>query len=595
MKWTGRFEAYNLASLRKDLVSGLIVGIIAIPLGMAFAIASGVKPEYGIYSTVVAGIVISLFGGSRFQIGGPTGAFIPILFAIVMQYGYENLLIAGLLAGIILVFLGLLKLGALIKFIPRPVTIGFTAGIAVIIFSGQIANFLGLTQIEKHEDFLSNMKEILIHLETTNLFSVITALICLAVILLTPKFLPKVPGSLLGLIVSTVVATLFFKGHVATIGSSFGAIPSTLPHFHIPDITWERIGTLIQPAFIIAMLGGIESLLSAVVADGMTGKRHNSNRELIGQGIANIVIPLFGGIPATGAIARTATNIKNGAVSPISGIFHGVVVFLVLILFASYASEIPLASMAPILILVAWNMSERKEFAHVLKTKTSDSLVLAITFLLTVFTNLTTAVEVGLLLAVLLFVKRMSDMLTVAKVLPDPASEKVKAHMVAEGHDCPQLSIYTIEGPLFFGAANMFEKSIMDTIHLRPKILLLRLGKVPFMDTTGESNLSSLVNHFKKLGGVVIISGIQPQPLEVLKKTGLYDRIGTENFFGHTGEAIDYALFQLDYNKCLGCKHFAFRECAGLSNVESQQSVVTKLAAAHQKKPHLLPSFTQST
>ncbi|RED59349.1 SulP family inorganic anion transporter [Cohnella lupini] len=571
MKWSGRFEAVTPASLRKDLISGLIVGIIAIPLGMAFAIASGVKPEYGIYTTIVAGIAISVFGGSRYQIGGPTGAFIPILFAIVMQYGYENLLIAGMLAGLMLIIMGVLKLGALIKFIPRPVTIGFTAGIAVIIFSGQISNFLGLTQIEKHEDFLSNMKEILVHLDTVNLFSVITALICFAVILLTPKFLPRVPGSLIGLVVSTVAATLFFKGQVATIGSSFGAIPSALPHFQIPDITWQRISTLLQPAFIIAMLGGIESLLSAVVADGMTGKRHNSNRELIGQGIANIVTPLFGGIPATGAIARTATNIKNGAVSPLSGIIHGIVVFLVLIFFAPYASEIPLASMAPILMLVAWNMSERKQFAHVLKTKTSDSLVLSITFLLTVLTNLTTAVEIGLILAVLLFVKRMSEMLTVAKVLPDPASEKVKAHMVAESHDCPQLSIYTIEGPLFFGAANMFEKTIMDMIHFRSKILLLRLGKVPFMDTTGESYLSSLVNHFKKLGGVVIISGIKSQPLEVLKKTGLFDRIGAEHFFGRTGEAIDYALTRLDYNKCLGCKHFAFRECAELSNVESRQ------------------------
>ncbi|SEB87955.1 sulfate permease [Paenibacillus sp. GP183] len=574
MKWTGRFEGYHIGSLRKDLVSGLIVGIIAIPLGMAFAIASGVKPEYGIYTTIIAGILISLLGGSRFQIGGPTGAFIPILFAIVMQYGYENLLIAGFLAGIILVLMGVFKLGVLIKFIPRPVTIGFTAGIAVIIFSGQIANLLGLTNIDKHEDFLSNMKEIITHLETTSIYSVITGVICFAVILLTQRYLLKVPGSLVGLIVSTVVAALFFKGHVATIGSSFGAIPNSLPDFHIPEITWERIGTLIRPAFIIAMLGGIESLLSAVVADGMTGKRHNSNRELIGQGIANIITPLFGGIPATGAIARTATNIKNGAVSPLSGIIHGVVVFLVLILFAPYASEIPLASMAPILMFVAWNMSERKEFTHVLKTKTSDSIVLAITFLLTVFTNLTTAVEVGLILAVLMFVKQMSGILTVAKVLPDPASEKVKAHMVTEGHDCPQLNIYTIEGPLFFGAANMFEKSIMDTIHLRPKILLLRLGKVPIMDTTGEFNLSSLVKHFKKLGGIVLISGILPQPLEVLKKTGHYELIGAEHFFAHTGEAIDYSLLQLDYNKCLGCKHFAFRECSALSNAKSQQGVV---------------------
>ncbi|WP_274364833.1 SulP family inorganic anion transporter [Paenibacillus thermotolerans] len=579
MKWKGRFEGYHAAALRKDLISGLIVGIIAIPLGMAFAIAAGVKPEYGIYTTIVAGICISLFGGSKFQIGGPTGAFIPILFAIVMEYGYENLLLAGFFAGIILVLMGLFKLGALIKFIPRPVTIGFTAGIAVIIFSGQIANFLGLSGIEKHENFLPNMTEIVMHLTTSNLYCVITAVVCLAVILITPKFLPKVPGSLVGLIVSTIVATVFFKGEVATIGSSFGAIPSTLPHFHFPDLTWDRIENLIRPAFIIAMLGGIESLLSAVVADGMTGSRHNSNRELIGQGIANMVAPLFGGIPATGAIARTATNIKNGAVSPLSGIIHGIVVLLVLILFAPYASEIPLASMAPILMLVAWNMSERKEFAHVLKTKTSDSVVLLITFLLTVFTNLTTAVEFGLILAVILFVKRMSDSLLVSKVLPDPAAkhEKVKAHMVTEGHDCPQIGIYTIEGPLFFGVANMFEKSIMDTIHQRPKVLLLRMGKVPFMDTTGESNLASLVKHFEKFGGIILVSGIQSQPLEVLKRTGLYTLIGSEHFFGHTGEALNHALLQLDLNKCLGCKHFAFRECAALSNKESQKEMTSCL------------------
>jgi len=574
MKWAGRFEHYHAAAFRKDLISGVIVGIIAIPLGMAFAIAAGVKPEYGIYTTIVAGILISLLGGSKFQIGGPTGAFIPILFAIVNQYGYENLLIAGFLAGIMLVLMGVFKLGVLIKFIPRPVTIGFTAGIAVIIFSGQIANFLGLSGIEKHENFLPNMKEIVTHLGTTNMYSVITALICLVVILLTPRFLPKIPGSLLGLLVSSIVAALFFQGEVATIGSSFGAIPSTLPQFHLPEITWERIELLIRPAFIIAMLGGIESLLSAVVADGMTGSRHNSNRELIGQGIANMVTPLFGGIPATGAIARTATNIRNGAVSPMSGIIHGIVVLLVLILFAPYASGIPLASMAPILMLVAWNMSERKQFAHVLRTKTTDSLVLLITFLLTVFTNLTTAVEVGLILAVILFVKRMSDVMQVAKVLPDPDTkhEKMKSHMVTEGHDCPQFGIYAIEGPLFFGAASMFEQSIMDTIHKRPKVLLLRMGKVPFMDTTGEANLASLVKDFQKFGGILLMSGIQPQPLEVLKKTGLYERIGEEHLFEHTGDAIDYALYQLDQNKCLGCKHFAFRECRNLSKIEPKRS-----------------------
>ncbi|MFC5469152.1 SulP family inorganic anion transporter [Cohnella suwonensis] len=570
MKLMGRFEGYEASSIRKDLISGLIVGIIAIPLGMAFAIASGVKPEYGIYTIITAGIIISLLGGSKFQIGGPTGAFIPILFAIVMQYGYENLLIAGFLAGIILVLMGIFKLGVLIKFIPRPVTIGFTAGIAVIIFSGQIVNFLGISGIKKHEDFLPNMKEIALHMTTVNLYSCLTAAISLVIILFMPKILPKVPSSLAALVVSSAVAAVFFNGHVATIGSSFGAIPSTLPHFHFPEITWDRIQTLIRPAFIIAMLGGIESLLSAVVADGMAGSRHNSNKELIGQGIANMVTPLFGGIPATGAIARTATNIKSGAVSPLSGIVHGVVVLLVLIIFAPYASHIPLASMAPILMMVAWNMSERKEFARILNTKTSDSIVLLITFLLTVFTNLTTAVEIGLILAVILFVKRMGEMLTVAKVLPDPDNkhEKVRSHMVYEGHDCPQISIYTIEGALFFGAANKFEKSVMDRIAHGSGILLLRMGKVPFVDMTGETNLEILVEHFKRLGGIVLISGLQPQPFEVLKKTGLLEQIGSGHLFAHTGEAIDYALTRLEFSKCLGCENFAFRECGALSRGE---------------------------
>lgn len=568
MRWaTGRFEGYNVDKFRKDFISGLIVGIIAIPLGMAFAIASGVKPEYGLYTTIIAGILISLLGGSKFQIGGPTGAFIPILFAIVMQYGYENLLIAGFMAGIMLVLMGVLRLGALIKFIPRPVTIGFTAGIAVIIFSGQIANFLGLSGVERHEYFLQNMKEIILNLSTTNMYSVITALICLAVIIAAPRFLPKVPSSLLGLVISTLVAFWLFNGKIPTIGTAFGSIPNTLPQFSFPELTWDRIQMLLVPAFVIAMLGGIESLLSAVVADGMTGSRHNSNRELVGQGIANIVTPMFGGIPATGAIARTATNIKNGAASPISGVIHGVVVLLVLLIFAPFASHIPLASMAPILMVVAWNMSERKEFAHVLSMKSSDSAVLVVTFLLTVFTNLTISVPAGLLLAILLFVKRMSEVMHIVKVLPDPLdkNEKVSSAQVEDGKDCPQISIYTIEGPLFFGAANMFEKKILDIIRMRPRILLLRLSKVPFMDSTGEANLSSLIRHFQKVGGTVLVTGIQPQPLHIIKKSGLYDRIGANHFFEGTGKAIDYAITQLDYKKCLGCKHFAFRECTELS------------------------------
>lgn len=576
-----RFQQYSLRSVPKDVLSGLIVGVIAIPLGMAFAIASGVKPEYGIYTTIVAGILISLFGGSKFQIGGPTGAFIPILFGIVMTYGYENLLIAGFLAGVMLLLMGIFKFGSLIKYIPRPVTIGFTTGIAVTIFTGQIASFLGLSEIKKHEEFIKNLQEIIVHIDTINLFSILTAAICLATIILTPRIAPKVPGPLIGLLVSTVIASIFYPNQVATIGTAYGQIPSTLPQIQIPDLSFEMIMKLLKPAFVIAMLGGIESLLSAVVADGMTNSRHNSNKELIGQGIANMITPLFGGIPATGAIARTATNIKNGAVSPLSGVIHGVVVLLVLLFFAPFASYIPLASMAPILMVVAWNMSERKVFAHILKTKSTDSLVLVVTFLLTVFVNLTTAVEVGLIMAAILFTKRMSDLMVTAKALPNPNHKhaKVEPQTISDTHDCPQISIFNIEGPLFFGAAQTFEQTIMSTINYRPKILLLRMSRMPFMDTTGEANLASIVSHFSK-NGIVIISGINEQPKKVLLKTGLYDAIGHDHFFAHTGEAIQFALNQLDKNKCLGCKHFAFMECKKLSASETVEAK-TKLTATY--------------
>ena len=574
-----KFQGYSLQNFQKDLLSGIIVGIIAIPLAMAFAIASGVKPEYGIYTTFIAGILISIFGGSKFQIGGPTGAFIPVLFGIVIAYGYENLLLAGLMAGVMLTLMGIFKLGSLIKYIPRPVTIGFTSGIAVIIFTGQIASFLGLSDVKKHEHFIDNMKELALHINTINVYSILTAIICLLVILITPKILPKVPGSLIGLIVSTLIATFFFTGKVPTIGSAFGPIPSNLPQFHLPNITWENIKQLIAPAFVIAILGGIESLLSAVVADGMTNTKHNSNRELVGQGIANIVTPLFGGIPATGAIARTATNIKNGATSPLSGIIHGVFVLATLLLLAPYASHIPLASMAPILMIVAWNMSERKHFVDVLKTKAGDALVLVVTFLLTVFTSLTIAVEVGLVLAVLLFAKRMSEMLVISKVLPDHSNshEKVVPNAVNETHDCPQVSIYTIEGPLFFGAAQTFEQRIMGTIHLNPKVLILRMGKVPFIDTTAEANFRNIVKHFKKQGGLLLVSGIGERAKKTLVKSGLYDEIGEDFFFEHTGEAISYALERINKSQCLGCPHQTFHECAQLcQHLPSKQEPLVK-------------------
>ena len=566
-KWSGRYEGYTVAHFKKDLISGTIVGIIAVPLAMSFAIASGVKPEYGIYTAIIAGILISLFGGSKFQIGGPTGAFVPVLLGVVLVYGYENLLIAGIMAGIILVLMGVFKLGTLIKFIPRPVTVGFTAGIAVIIFAGQIGNFLGLTGMEQHERFHENILEIASHIGTINLYSILVAIICLVGILLTPRLLPKVPGALVGILVSAIISAFVFPGQVATIGSTYGEIPNSLPTFAIPEITFERIYQLLGPAFVIAMLGGIESLLSAVVADGMTNSKHNSNKELVGQGIANIVTPFFGGIPATGAIARTATNIKTGATSPMSGIIHGIFVLLTLVVFAPFAVHIPLASLAPVLMIVAWNMSERYHFAHILKLKSGDSLVLAITFLLTVFTSLTLAVEVGLILAVVLFAKRMSEMLVVTKVLPDLDTKegKLLSGIVSDSHDCPQVSVYTIEGPLFFGAAQTFEQSILNTIHYRPRVLILRMGKVPFIDTTGEEYFRNIVRSFTTQGGSLLVSGVQPSLKSMLDANGLTEVIGEQNFFPHTGDAITAAIESINHIDCIGCKHLAFRECQQLS------------------------------
>jgi len=549
----GRFNDYSMEKLRRDLISGCIVGVIAIPLGMAFAIASGVKPEYGIYTSIIAGILVSIFGGSKYQIAGPTGAFIPILLGIVISYGYENLLIAGFLAGIILFLMGLFRLGGLIRFIPRPVTIGFTTGIAVTIFSGQISNFLGLTGLENHEYFIDKMKDIFIHLDTINMYSVLIAVIGLILIIVTNKFLPKIPGALVGLIGSSIVAAIFFPDQLATIGSSYGEIPHQLPSLQFPEITWERIKLLIGPALVIAMLGSIESLLSAVVADELTGSKHNSNRELMGQGIANIVSPLFGGIPATGAVARTATNVKSGAASPVSGIVQGLVVLVVLLLLAPYASNIPLASMAPILMVVAWNMSEMKKFAQILKTKTWDAIILVIIFLLTIFVDLTTAVGVGLLLSMMIFVKRMSELHVVSKVIPEASDTNHRLvttqSLSEEEDDYAQINICNIDGPLFFGSAQVFEKAIQEVVHPNTKILILRLSKVPYMDTSGETSLSHIVQSIKSSGGMVLVSGLQDQPREVLKKTGLYDEIGESQFYAHTVDAINVALSKLSLNE----------------------------------------------
>ena len=534
MRFYGRFEGYDSSKFRRDLIAGLVVGVVAIPLGMAFAIASGVGPEYGLYTVIVAGILISLFGGSKYQIGGPTGAFVPILFGIVSQYGIENLLIAGFMAGCMLVLFGIFKLGKLMKFIPRPVIIGFTAGIAVIIFSGQIANFLGLKGVEKHESFFLNMREIVVHLGTANSLAILTAIVGLIVILAAQKYIPKIPGALLGLLVSTFIAVLFFQGQVETIGSAYGEIPRQLPTFAFPELTIEKMIYLLPPAIVIALLGGVESILSAMVADNMKGSKHDSNKELVGQGIANMAAPLFGGIPATGAIARTATNIKNGGASPISGVVHGVVVLLILMLFAPYASMIPLAAMAPILMFVAWNMSEKKEFINIVKVKNADSLVLVVTFLLTVIGDLIIGVTAGLILAFIAFIKKMSQTTNIHTNVAVPQIETAAA--LERETNQKGVSMYSIEGPLFFGTTDSLENSILDHVQTKPKTLILLMNKVNYMDTSAEAVLMNISNRLKHHNGKLMIVGLQSQPKELLHRTGLFHHIGKQHFFERTDD-----------------------------------------------------------
>ncbi|MFJ7639198.1 SulP family inorganic anion transporter [Peribacillus sp. NPDC097264] len=531
-----RFQGYNMKGFQKDLTAGLVVGVVAIPLGLAFSIASGVEPIYGLYTTIIAGILISLLGGSKYQIGGPTGAFVPLLFGIVMQYGYESLLIAGFLAGIMLVVMGLLKLGNMMKFIPRPVIIGFTTGIAIIIFSGQIANFLGM-KVEKHETFLANMKELVVKADTINVYSIGVALICFIVILLAPKVLPRVPGPLLGLLVSTVVAFYFFPSKVATIGSTYGAIPRGFPEFKVPELSVEIIINLLPVAITIALLGGIESLLSATVADNMGGSKHDSNKELVGQGIANIATPFFGGIPATGAIARTATNIKTGAVSPMSGIIHGIVVLMVLLVLSPYATHIPLASMAPILMFVAWNMSERKEFAHVLKTRSADSVVLFVTFLVTVLTDLIMGVGIGLLIAFITFIIKMSHSLKIRERSHEVYPEIIPTTASSDS----RIDVYNLEGPLFFGSIDVLESNILENLDNKTGVLVLSMRRVSYMDTSAEAALLAIVNRIRKYKGKLVISGIQQQPKELLISTGLYHKIEKQHFFKSKEEALYFA------------------------------------------------------
>ena len=520
-----------------NLIAGLVVGIVALPLAMAFAIASGARPEQGIYTAIIGGGLISVFGGSRLQIAGPTGAFIAILAGITAKYGIAGLQVATLMAGVMLLLMGLARMGGVIKFIPAPVVVGFTAGIGVIIFVGQWSEFFGLPK-PAGEHFHEKLWHLLQSLPTAHLPTLSFALLGLLVVLLTPKIklLARVPGPLVAMIVVTLLQMILHMPGVATIGSAFGGIPTGLPTFVVPEMSAPQIITLIGPAFTIAMLGAIEALLSAVVADGMAGTKHDSNQELIGQGLANIAAPFFGGFAATGAIARTATNIRNGATSPLAGIMHAITLIAVLLFLAPLAADIPLAVLAAILFVVAWNMSEVKHFAHLLKTAPiADRLILVITFVLTVFADLVVAVNVGMILAILHFLRRMSDAVETLPV------DETELHTELARHDIhhlpPDLLVYEIAGPMFFGAVENFERALVQT-QADPKILIIRLRRVPFMDITGIQVLEEVIHKLRLRGIRVMLCEANERVLAKLQRAGVINEGSAEDYVDHLIEAI---------------------------------------------------------
>lgn len=539
-------EAYKAGLLNKEhwlrnLVAGVVVGLVALPLAMAFAIASGVKPEQGLYTAIVAAVVVSLFGGSRVQIAGPTGAFIVILAGITATYGFDGLQVATLMAGLIILLLGITGLGSVIKFIPDPVIVGFTAGIGVIIWVGQWQDFFGLPKVQGehfHEKFF-HLLQVLPHLNpaTTGL-----GILSLALVIFSPrlKWLKQIPSPVIALVVATALQILLHFNGVATIGSTFGGIPQSLPSFHLPTITMPRLIELIGPAFTIAMLGSIESLLSAVVADGMAGTRHNSNQELIGQGLANIVTPLLGGFAATGAIARTATNIRNGGNSPLAGIVHAATLVLIILLLAPLAVYIPLCALAAILFVVAWNMSEPSRFVNMVRrAPPSDVVVLLITFILTVFANLVIAVNIGVILASLLFMRRMSS----AVQIQEQSSTSLESELRAAQIDSLPASVmvYTIDGPFFFGAAESMER-LLSQIHTRPKTIIFRLRNVPFMDITGLQTFEEAVIHLHKHGTQVLLTEANELVRQKLDRAGIVTLLGRHCLFAKLPDALKYAM-----------------------------------------------------
>ena len=537
-------EAYRAGFLKKqywapNLISGLIVGIVALPLAMAFAIASGVRPEQGLYTSIIAGIIVSIFGGSRLQIAGPTGAFVVILAGITSKYGISGLQLATLMAGFILLFLGIAKLGNVIKFIPDPVIVGFTSGIGVIIFVGEWKDFFGLQQVQQGLHFHDKLFFLIKALPGLNIATSGLAFLTLILILITPKIrgLKYIPGPLVAMVVITLLQAVFKFSGVATIGSTFGSIPHSLPMPSIPSFSFNHFIELIGPAFAIAMLGAIESLLSAVVADSMAGTRHHSNQELIGQGIANIFSPLFGGFAATGAIARTATNIRNGGNSPLSGITHSLTLLFIMLIFAPLAAFIPLCALAAILFVVAYNMSDVHHFLYIVKrAPKNDVLVLLTTFLLTVFTDLVVAVNIGVILASLLFVRRISQSVSIEK---HQYEELIKEFSPEEAMKIPQdVIVYSINGPFFFGVAETFEHAITST-SIMPKSVIFRFKNVPFMDITGLQTFYEIVEQFHKRDVKIYLCEVNQPVLSKLKKIQLLDLLVQKKVFPSLKSIID--------------------------------------------------------
>ena len=510
--------------IANNVLAGLVVGVVALPLAMAFAIASGARPEQGLYTAIIACLLTSLFGGTRLQIAGPTGAFIAVLSIITAQHGIAGLQIATFMAGIILVAFGAARLGAVIKFIPRPVIVGFTAGIGVIIFVGQWKDFFGLSPAPSGLHFHEKLIVLAQALPTINWATTGLALLALAILIAGPRYLKRIPAPLVAMIAITILQSYFHFRGVATIGSAFGDIPRTLPSFAFPSIQLAQVISLVGPAFTIALLGSIESLLSAVVADGMAGTKHNSNQELIGQGIANIIAPLFGGFASTGAIARTATNIRNGATSPLAGMVHSGFLILVVLLLSPLASAVPLCCLSAILFVVAWNMSEVPHVIRLVRgSPATDVAVLVITFSLTVFVDLVVAVNVGVMLAALIFMRRMSLAVNVEAQVESTADNKFPAGPLPAG-----VVVYSIEGPLFFGAAEKLERTLAH-IQRPATTLILRMSQVPFVDATGISALDQIITDFLKHDATVLLSEVRPNVLHKLKRAGLVRRLGADN------------------------------------------------------------------